>query len=364
MLKKFTIISLLLFSLLGCEKANPIQADISINGVNIGMDRSEYESLINREFSKSDFVIGGVHQIESSGSKPLVDYYKGTLVKLYFYFSPSDFDQVVKTIKTKYPRLDCKTAKQRSNGIDVECELVGDASTLVIGNYSDAKGLRQSVVLLAANYFFNENGDEKPSTQNNLIKTIIALILLIAFCLGIYIFFRILFVVGKALAKDDTTELDRSRNPKLLHSHNDACPQCGSTDWKLASLICAEGISNISTSTVLIGSDIEGNVLGGLGRTSGSQQTTLSKLAAPPKKETRTAKLFLILSGIIAIFSLALRWEASLNISFAIALASILRMVLTPKIGKRIDENYRKELQDYEKKKMCLRCGTFYWDNK
>ena len=74
------------------------------------------------------------------------------------------------------------------------------------------------------------------------------------------------------------------------------CPKCHSDEWKLASIVHAGGLSTISTSTVGVGGGASADIFGGgvglgagVGSTTGTQQTALSKLAAPPEKEMRPA---------------------------------------------------------------------------
>jgi hypothetical protein len=69
------------------------------------------------------------------------------------------------------------------------------------------------------------------------------------------------------------------------------CPKCGSEEWKLASVVYAEGIHNLSATTNFFGGGLGADVLGvdigagvGRGKTSGTHQTMLSELAAPPVK--------------------------------------------------------------------------------
>ena len=70
-----------------------------------------------------------------------------------------------------------------------------------------------------------------------------------------------------------------------------SCPQCGSHDWKFASAVHAGGLSAVTTNTVGVGvgadADVSGGSVGGgvgVARASGTQQTELSKIAAPPTK--------------------------------------------------------------------------------
>ena len=62
------------------------------------------------------------------------------------------------------------------------------------------------------------------------------------------------------------------------------CPTCSGTDWKMASVVYAAGISHVSTSTTGIGIATNGNIGVGRAKTSGVYQTDMSIKAAPPKE--------------------------------------------------------------------------------
>lgn len=85
------------------------------------------------------------------------------------------------------------------------------------------------------------------------------------------------------------------------------CPKCGSSEWKMASIVYAEGF--VSGSTSGYGGGLSTGGIGvGAGQSSGTYQSELSKKAAPPElKETpretmRTANKVVIWSslGIVA----------------------------------------------------------------
>ncbi len=77
-----------------------------------------------------------------------------------------------------------------------------------------------------------------------------------------------------------------------------ACPSCKSDEWKLCSLVHKEGLSKIKTQTSgsAVGASGSGGLAFGVGsaRTSGSQQTALSKEAAPPQGFIVTTILALV----------------------------------------------------------------------
>lgn len=165
------------------------------------------------------------------------------------------------------------------------------------------------------------------------------------------------------------------------------CPKCGSEEWKMASVIHAEGVSEVSTTTFGAGAGADDDALGGgvglgagVGKTSGTHQTLLSKQAAPPTKKMQPAVAVLIfgLLSLAVIFVLGRFgfWRGSVidsgpdfvDIWLAVSLLSVLGgwigLALTPKGRKEeLDREYKLALLEYEKKKMCLRCGTFYIDD-
>lgn len=167
------------------------------------------------------------------------------------------------------------------------------------------------------------------------------------------------------------------------------CPKCASEEWKLASVIHAGGLSSISTSTIGVGTGANADVFGGgvglgagVGSTNGVQQTELSKLATPPTKEMRPAKAFATLGGITlvvcviilvvnAVFFSTRNFLPSdhpilvsiLFIALFVMLIGNVRLLGTPDITEAFDEKHKLALLKYEKKKMCLRCGAFYFED-
>ena len=159
------------------------------------------------------------------------------------------------------------------------------------------------------------------------------------------------------------------------------CPKCASEEWKLASVIHAGGISTISTSTIGVGGGANADIFGGgvglgagVGSTSGKQQTELSKLAAPPAKEMRPAKAFAILGGITLAIGIVFFGNVSFSehpiftgilfkVSSLVTFFALVRLLVTPGITKALDEKHKLALREYEKKRMCLRCGALYFED-
>jgi hypothetical protein len=153
------------------------------------------------------------------------------------------------------------------------------------------------------------------------------------------------------------------------------CPKCHSDEWKLASIVHAGGLSTISTSTVGVGGGASADIFGGgvglgagVGSTTGTQQTALSKLAAPPEKEMRPATAFICLGGIILLGGVLLIRSTIVSehpifffvFPLLIIVIGILRILFTPGVARDLKEKRNGALLEYARKRMCLRCGTIY----
>lgn len=132
------------------------------------------------------------------------------------------------------------------------------------------------------------------------------------------------------------------------------CPRCNSSDWKLLSLVHKEGLTHVETnsrggafgiSNAGIGAAATGS------KSSGSHQTELSKLAAPPAGFGVSA---LMLMGTI-IFGL-LGWIFS-PWWFFVAVACVVGLGAASPAEKR---DHEIALSQWENRRMCLRCGTFF----
>lgn len=135
------------------------------------------------------------------------------------------------------------------------------------------------------------------------------------------------------------------------------CPSCQSEEWRLASLVHKEGLSSINTRTS--GSAI-GVSQGGLGfssgsaRTTGTQQTAISKAASPPSGYLKTIALGII--GFIALI-IALINGTTMWMPWIIAMACGYGIYKFFPEEKRI---YTEKMARYKVTRMCQRCGTLY----
>lgn len=128
------------------------------------------------------------------------------------------------------------------------------------------------------------------------------------------------------------------------------CPSCGSDQWKSASLVHKEGMSNSNSKSLGVGVSSGGSLGVGAGSTSGTQQTELSKLATPPTTFVKTA-VCLIGVGITGIFGFIANgwWWFTALCAVGVVVFYRLETVDDDKLSER-----------YKKTRMCTRCGTFY----
>lgn len=156
------------------------------------------------------------------------------------------------------------------------------------------------------------------------------------------------------------------------------CSKCGSQDWKYASVVHAGGLSTISTTSVGIGAGAEANALGGglgggvgVGKTEGIQQTALSKLAEPPKSQMRPAVVWALTGLGTLIVGIVFFGNTSMSdhpiftgllffVAPIVALLSGIHFLRTPEITKAFAEKHKLAMDEYAKKKMCMKCGTFF----
>jgi hypothetical protein len=95
------------------------------------------------------------------------------------------------------------------------------------------------------------------------------------------------------------------------------CPNCGSDQWKSASLVHKEGSSTSNSTTVGIGLSSGASVGIGLGSTSGTVQSEASRMAAPPATFVKTG-LCIFAAVITAIFALFANWWWWYAIAFVV----------------------------------------------
>ncbi len=173
------------------------------------------------------------------------------------------------------------------------------------------------------------------------------------------------------------------------------CPKCGSENWKLASLIHAEGTMKTESLTLggggAVGEKSAIPLLGG-GLTFGTQQSDLAKMAAPPEKNSfRSPKLptpvanasgkkGLILSGAGILGMLINDYVDSLLLVLLVLLVTLSGLfyllralhllifgaeaVMNRKIKIEAKNKWNElnamKLKEYESLRICMRCGHRY----
>ncbi len=152
------------------------------------------------------------------------------------------------------------------------------------------------------------------------------------------------------------------------------CPRCGSDDWKSASLVYQAGTNSTSSKSIGGGITADGDVLfGGVG-TSGKHQSELSKLVAPPELEDGLPSaaagggcLLVCVGTVLLIWltrdmaysdypSLNFWHPASLILCVIFSIATIASMKNNPEAALK----HKKELEEYEQKRVCMRCGSVF----
>lgn len=134
----------------------------------------------------------------------------------------------------------------------------------------------------------------------------------------------------------------------------DQCPNCGSTQWQSARLAYAQGTQELSLngSSVGVGAGASGLGIGVAStQASGSSQSVQAALAAPPPmKATCVVLIFMVMVGLLlAPFTAAGLWLAG---------GSIVALFY---FWPRHRAEHLDQLALWETKRMCMRCGHFYF---
>lgn len=174
-----------------------------------------------------------------------------------------------------------------------------------------------------------------------------------------------------------------------------ACPKCQSDQWKLASLIHAEGTKktqglSVSGGVASVGDDL--SPLGGIGISNGREQSTLAALASPPKFSppprfkgerpnykayakkgwitagiSTVATPFILASGVMPLVFIPI---VGLLYSMCLMIIALSFTISGPeadeyrRLKALAKEEYQKrcqaELDRYKRTQVCMRCGHFY----
>jgi hypothetical protein len=148
------------------------------------------------------------------------------------------------------------------------------------------------------------------------------------------------------------------------------CPSCNSDDWKLASLVYMEGLTNSRFRTKGRSVSVARNGLRNghfsvgtaaySGAVTGRSQTALSQIAAPPQKPRA---LFNLLTIALVISLSYLYGDYTRNDMQGLVVTAPLTgllLIILLSVRSRQTKAYEEEMDDYASRKMCQRCGSFF----
>lgn len=149
-----------------------------------------------------------------------------------------------------------------------------------------------------------------------------------------------------------------------------SCPFCESSEWKMASLVYAEGISTTQGSASSSGIGISSGGIGvgsSKGEYSHFSQSELSLKASPPASPSHDIK---ILIGLYTFLLLILYFYFDIPLFFALIFTSLSTIILYPlamffsylyvNFFSDEQDKYEIQLSKWRQVKMCLRCGLFF----
>lgn len=152
--------------------------------------------------------------------------------------------------------------------------------------------------------------------------------------------------------------------PMITNNAECPCPACSNVEWKLASLVHAEGAYAINLQTAGSGVSVGGAGLN-VGVTSSTSQGTnisvLAQRAAPPENQLGQTAMGVGMIG--AIIGAAAGYFSSgfllmlLGIFGGMFGGGIIGMIF---FWKSSNEQYKQAMEHYQKVRMCTRCGHFY----
>jgi hypothetical protein len=159
-------------------------------------------------------------------------------------------------------------------------------------------------------------------------------------------------------------------NPRLLprvHPMEIRCPNCGSTDFKKASLVYEEGLSRIKADSRLRGvsfGDEGPNVFVGTAETNGIYQTDLSKKLRPPKKWSYLKpigwcagiSLVLLIVYVHSVMGSTGKVSSLPGMVATVAISGLF-LVLMFATWKHNRLAYPRRLAEWQRSFVCLRCG-------
>lgn len=140
-----------------------------------------------------------------------------------------------------------------------------------------------------------------------------------------------------------------------------ACPNCGSEEWKMASLVWKEGTQSLNANSLGVG--ISGHDVGiGGAQTTGTLQSNIAKEAAPPKAPFSLSGclMFISFSSLLGFISYLLyKPDECLQFLFG-AVVALVVAIIASKTDAEAAEAHAKAIERYNRLRMCVRCGNFY----
>lgn len=154
-----------------------------------------------------------------------------------------------------------------------------------------------------------------------------------------------------------------------------SCPSCGFNEWKLVTFVYEQGLHNVNLSSGSLGGSVGSSGLNvGIGSsdTTGTVQCKLSDRAKPPKNYlSEVIGVAFVFAGLLAGMVGGIWLFQSLSFFYVIVLAivcAIIGAIAGVWMGIWVystfcpthETKHKSELEAWNKRRMCLRCGTFY----
>lgn len=148
-----------------------------------------------------------------------------------------------------------------------------------------------------------------------------------------------------------------------------SCPSCGFNEWKLVKLVHEQGLHKVDLSSESLGGSVGSaglNVGIGSSDTTGAVQSELSERAKPPENNLSTA--FAIAGFLAGMFGsvwffVSTQWSFFYVVGLGAVCATIgcfAGIWMYSALCSTHEAKHKSELEVWNKRRMCLRCGTFY----
>jgi hypothetical protein len=143
----------------------PLYRVIEIKGLRLGMTESEAEEKVG----KMPFTVAGV---EAMNSRPIIEFYENKLDYFLFAFDEDKFEDVLQSVKTKYPDLKC-VESTLSNAMgasfqQVTCRMHNQLGSLTLERYGANTHLDISALSLQSYRRINEWEEKQKAKQSDI----------------------------------------------------------------------------------------------------------------------------------------------------------------------------------------------------